>query len=125
MKKLILSIAVAAFAFISTPASAQMTEGQGALVGGIIGYMIGKHNSPQPVYAQQPAYSQPQAQVVQQPYVVSQPPVVVQQPYVTGYNPTLHGYCAGYKNELYYQCLGNRQRQLNEEAYYRGLNGIR
>lgn len=90
------------------PAKAQMTEGQAAVVGGIIGYVIGQGGGRQ----------QRQPQVI-----IQQPPVVIHPSQVQGYNPETYGYCAPYINEAYYQCLGNLQRQRNAAAYNRGLYG--
>jgi hypothetical protein len=95
-------------------AHAQLTDGQSAVLGGVIGYVIGKDKrEPQyvPVY---PSYGY---------HYVPQAPVVIHPSQVQGYNSTDHGYCAPYLNEAYYQCLGNLQRNRNEAAYYRGLRG--
>lgn len=92
------------------PATAQLTEGQAAIVGGVIGYVLGKDKAGKEV--QQPVYAYPAPQV----YPVYPQP---QMPYdATG------GYCP-YQGEMYYQCLGNLQRLRNEEAYRRGLRGYR
>jgi hypothetical protein len=92
------------------PAHAQLTDGQSAVLGGIIGYALGKDKREiqyVPVY----------------PTYVPQAPVFIHPSQVQGYNSTDHGYCAPYLNEAYYQCLGNLQRQRNEAAYQRGLRG--
>lgn len=112
VKTLLLSLALV---ILPATSHAQMTEGQGALVGGIIGYMIGK-NQPQPQPQVQPIYA-PQYQPV------PQQPIVVYQGQLPSYNATNHGYCAGYQNEQYAYCMGNIQRKLNQEAYQRGLMG--
>ncbi len=104
-------IALCLFSAIA-PAKAQLTEGQAGLLGGIIGYAIGKNHAPQPVYAVPPVQ-----------YVVPQQPIFIHPSQVQGYNSVDHGYCAVYTNEAYYQCLGNLQRQRNDQAYRRGLQG--
>ena len=105
LKTKIAVICLVLFGFLST-AHAQLTEGQSAIVGGVIGYVLGKNSKPQPVYGPVP----------QGPYGPSYPPYPVQpQPY--------SGYCGGYTGEQYAYCMGNIQRIKNEEAYRRGLYG--
>lgn len=82
------------------------------MVGGLLGYVIGKETSPPRFYAPWSA-----------PYGVIQAPVVIHPSQVEGYNDRDHGFCAPYQNEAYYSCLGNLQRVRNENAYYRGLRG--
>jgi hypothetical protein len=115
LKVICTAIAFAAILANCSPANAQLTEGQAAVVGGIIGYVVGKDKR-EPVYAPSPypTYGYPH---------VSQPPVVIDQSQMQGYNQRDHGYCAVYLNEMYYQCLGNLQRNRNEAAYQRGLYG--
>jgi hypothetical protein len=101
--------------FSMKPANAQLTEGQAAVIGGVIGYVIGKDK-------RENVYVQPPYSIYGNPYV-AQPPVVIHPSQLQGYSSETHGYCAVYTNEMYYQCLGNIQRQKNEAAYLRGLYG--
>lgn len=116
LKVICTAIAFAAILANCSPANAQLTEGQAAVVGGIIGYVVGKDKR-EPVYAPSPypTYGYPH---------VSQPHVVIHPSQVQGYNPDTYGYCAPYLNEAFYQCLGNLQRNKNIDAYNRGLRGL-
>ena len=107
LKTKIIVLCLVLFGFMSSEARAQLTEGQSAIVGGVIGYVIGKNSKPQPVYGQVPPSG---------PYAPSYPP----------YQPQPHqysGYCGGYTGEQYAYCMGNIQRIKNDEAYRRGLYG--
>lgn len=111
IKIVCVAVAFAAILANCSPAHAQLTEGQAAVIGGVIGYVIGKDKRPHQVYVPAP------------PMYVQQAPVIIHPSQAHGYNSTDHGYCAPYLNEAYYQCLGNLQRNRNEAAYQRGLRG--
>jgi hypothetical protein len=112
MKKLLIA-ALLSLSLTSTPTTAQISVSQAILVGGVLGYVVGKETSPPRFYAPwQPAQ-----------YGIIQPPVVIHQSQIQGYNDRDHGFCAPYQNEAYYSCLGNLQRVRNENAYYQGLRG--
>lgn len=114
MKKLLLS-ALLSLSLTSTPTTAQISVNQAILVGGVLGYVVGKETSSPRFYAPvQSTY-----------YGVVQAPIVIHPSQVAGYNDRDHGFCAPYQNEAYYSCLGNLQRVRNENAYYRGLRGER
>lgn len=106
--KLVIVALVAALVFACAPqtASAQMTEGQAAAVGFVLGHYVSRHNRQTVIVQQAPM---PQSYYVQPPMPV--------------YNNDMHGYCAPYSGEQYYHCLGNMQRKRNEDAYIRGLTG--
>lgn len=114
MKKLLLSVLLS-LSLASTPTTAQISVNQAIVVGGVLGYVIGKEtHSPRFSAPWPPAY-----------YGVVQQPVIIHPSQVAGYNDRDHGFCAPYQNEAYYSCLGNLQRVRNENAYYRGLRGER
>ena len=108
MTRIKLFVIVLVLAFMSqTPAKAHGSDGAAVtIVTGIIGYQLGQR-SVQPTVIYQP---------IPMPYQPA--PAVIENP-----NSGAYGYCGGYKNEQYYQCLGNLQRQRNAEAYQRGLMG--
>lgn len=102
------------FACSPKPVHAQLTDGQAAVIGGLIGYSIGKDRRETQYVPVYPGYGY---------HYVPQAPVMIHPSQVQGYNRVDHGYCAVYTNEMYYQCLGNLQRNRNEAAYHRGLYG--
>jgi hypothetical protein len=110
MKKVLLTVLLS-LGLSNTPAIAQNSVNQAIVIGGILGYVVGKET-------QQTRFYAPYA-----PYGIIQAPVVIHPSQVNGYNDRDHGYCAPYVNEAYYSCLGNLQRVRNENAYYRGLRG--
>ena len=114
MKKLLLAVLLS-LSLANTPATAQISVNQAIVVGGILGYVVGKE-------PQQTRFYAPYATAN---YGIIQAPVVIHPSQVAGYNHVDHGYCAPYQNEAYYSCLGNLQRVRNENAYYRGLRGER
>lgn len=105
--KLIIGALLIGMILSPTAAKAHGYDGTAITIfSGMIGYQLGKQAA-QPVVIYQDV-----------PTVYPSAPVIIENP-----GAGVQGYCGAYKGELYYQCLGNLQRQRNFEAYQRGLRG--
>ena len=101
-----------ALALLSTSFSSfSMSDGQAALLGIVIGSQLNR------------GYSQSPQLNFNQETRVYQRPIIIQESQSTYYDSQLHGYCAGYQDEMYAQCIGNIKRIRMEDAYRRGLRG--
>jgi len=97
---------------LAATSSFSMSDGQAALLGIVIGSQLNRgYVQPQP----QPYYGQETR--------VYQRPIIIQESQSNFYDSQLHGYCAGYQDEMYAQCIGNIKRIKMEDAYRRGLRG--
>lgn len=87
------------------------SDSRNLLLGVIVGATIA-----QPQYYPQPIY-QIHPPIYYSPPVVYQQPIIVSPSQIQFYDPRLHGYCAGYQDYQYAQCIDNARRNEFENRY--------